>query len=82
MPPILESINEFEILKNKLFQIEFLSSQNGECIVTLIYHKKIDSSWVNVAKKLEKKLNIYIVGRSRKQKICISQDFILPWFSI
>ena len=82
MPPILESINEFEVLKNKLFQIEFLSSRNGECIVTFIYHKKIDNSWINVAKELEKKLNIYIVGRSRKQKICISRDFIKDIFSV
>lgn len=82
MPKLLESINQDEVLKNKLFQIEFLSSQNDECIVTLIYHKKLNEAWIDLAAKLEKKLNIYLVGRSKKQKIFVSQDYIEDSFSV
>ena len=82
MFPLIEFINESKILKNKLFQIEFLGSQNDKCIATLIYHKAINQTWIDIAKKMEKKFNIHVIGRSRKQKICISQDFLEETFNI
>ena len=82
MFPLMEFINKKTILKHKLFQIEFLSSQNDKCIVTLIYHKTLDETWIDIAKELEKKYKIHIVGRSRKQKICISQDFLKETFNV
>ena len=66
MFPLIEFINENEILKNKLFQIEF--GLNDKCIATLIYHKAINETWIDIAKKMEKKFNIHVIGRSRKQK--------------
>ena len=73
---LLEYINSSEILKNRLFSIEFLAGLSGEVLVTLIYHKKLDNSWQNKAKELEDKFNISIIGRARKQKIVLSKDFI------
>jgi tRNA (uracil-5-)-methyltransferase len=45
-------------------------------LVTLIYHKKLDEQWNELAKQIEKELNIKIMGRSRKQKIVLSSESI------
>lgn len=76
MPILLEQIQKDETLKFKLFACEFLNSTKSDMLVTLIYHKKLDDEWILKAKNLEKKLNIKIIGRSRKQKIILSEDFI------
>jgi tRNA (uracil-5-)-methyltransferase len=76
MLPLLKAINNSEILKYRLFSIEFLSTTTDEVLITMIYHKKLDEVWQQEAKKLEEKLNSYIIGRSRKQKVVISQEFV------
>ncbi len=76
MPKLLEAISKDDILKYKIFSVEFLGSTTNDLLVTLIYHKKLESNWEEKAKKLEKLLNIKIIGRSRKQKLVLSEDFI------
>ncbi len=76
MPKLLDEISKDEVLKFKLFTIEFLSSTTNDILVTLIYHKKLDDIWTQKAKELENLLDIKIIGRSRKQKVIISDDFI------
>ena len=82
MPLILTELSNDEVLNFKLFTIEFLSSTTNDMLVTLIYHRKLDENWTAKAKKLEEKLNIKIIGRSRKQKVIISDDFINESLSI
>ncbi len=76
MPLLIETIQNNEILNHKLFTCEFLSSTIGDILVTLIYHKKLDENWTIEAKKIEEQLKIKIIGRSRKQKVIVSDDFI------
>ncbi|WP_418184871.1 tRNA (uridine(54)-C5)-methyltransferase TrmA [Aliarcobacter vitoriensis] len=76
MPKILNELQSDMILSFRLFAIEFLSSSTNDMLVTLIYHKKLEQDWIDLAKKLESILNIKIIGRSRKQKIVLSHDFI------
>jgi tRNA (uracil-5-)-methyltransferase len=73
---LLKDLEKDDILKDKLFAIEFLGSNSGELLVTLIYHKKLNEIWEEKAKNLEEKYNILIIGRSKKQKIVISKDYI------
>ncbi len=75
MPMLLEEISKDEILKTKLFAVEFLSSAQN-MLITLIYHKKVDEIWLGVAKKLSEKLKINIIGRSRKVKLKTHEDYI------
>lgn len=75
MPKLLEVIKGNETLKFKLFAVEFLSTKD-EVLTTLLYHKKIDSSFEIEANKLEKKLNIKIIGRSKGIKKVTSDDFV------
>ncbi|MEC9144166.1 MAG: tRNA (uridine(54)-C5)-methyltransferase TrmA [Pseudomonadota bacterium] len=64
------------ILRTKLFQVEFLSTLSGECLVTLIYHRKLDDAWAQEAIQVEKALNIKLIGRSRGQKLVVSDDWV------
>ena len=75
MPKLLKSIAEHKLDK-KLFGADFLSSSNGEMVVSLLYHRKLDSEWEEKAKEIASELGIYIIGRSRKQKVVIGQDYV------
>lgn len=76
MPKLLEKLQNDEELRFKLYAVEFLNSTTNDMLVTLIYHKKLENSWIQKAKEIEKELNIKIIGRSRKQKEVLSDDFI------
>jgi tRNA (uracil-5-)-methyltransferase len=76
MPKLLDKIQNDQTLSFKIFSIEFLGSTIDDLLVTMIYHRKLDSTWIEKAKELEKELNIKIIGRSRKQKEILSVDYI------
>ena len=76
MPKLLALVSSHIELANRLFAVEFLGSTTNDLLVTLIYHKKLEESWNAKAKELEEKLNIKVMGRSRKQKLIISTDTI------
>jgi len=74
---LLERINQSkDILKKRLFGVEFLSTTTDETLITLLYHRKLDDIWSSEAKPLEAELNCKIIGRSRKQKVILSDDFV------
>jgi len=76
MQPLLEKINASEVLKHRLFAVEFLATTANECLITMIYHRKLDSFWEAEAKELETLLSAKLIGRSRKQKVVISDEFV------
>ncbi len=77
MQPLLDAINNsLEVLKKRLFAVEFLATTTDECLITMIYHRKLDSIWEAEAKALEVLLNVKIMGRSRKQKVILSDEFV------
>ena len=81
MPKLLEKITETKI-GFKLFGIDFLSSSSGEIVISLLYHRKLDEEWTAIAKSIADDLNIYIIGRSRKQKVIVGQDYITETLNI
>ncbi|RRJ83237.1 tRNA (uridine(54)-C5)-methyltransferase TrmA [Aestuariirhabdus litorea] len=76
MQPLMTAICAEEILRRRLFQVEFLSTQSGELLITLIYHKRLDEAWVAAATGLRQQLGVDLIGRARKQKICLDRDFV------
>ena len=81
MPKLLEKIDEKK-LGFKLFGADFLSSSEGEIVVSLLYHRRLDEEWTQLANEIAKELNIYIIGRSRKQKVIVGQDYITETLQI
>ena len=82
MPPLLTAINSSELLRRKLYGCEFLTTSRGEVLVTLIYHKPLDDAWHEQAAALASSLNISLIGRSRKQKRVIGQDFVTEYLEV
>jgi len=81
MPKLLSAISEKKI-GFKLFGADFLSSSSGEMVVSLLYHRKLDDEWKEIATVIASELSIYIIGRSRKQKVVIGQDYITESLNI
>lgn len=80
-----------EELKRKLFQVDFLSTTTNEILISLIYHKDLTENWTLQALELERKLEtilkddflnvkVKVLGRARKQKIVLSEDFVWEQF--
>jgi len=82
MGPLLEEINQNEILRERLFQVEFLSATTGEILTTLIYHRPLDNTWQECATALSKRLNTKIIGRSKGQKLVLEEDYIFEEFEV
>ena len=80
---LLDKINgSIDILKKRLFSVEFLATTTGECLVTMLYHRKLDDEWSSEAKRLEELLDCSIMGRSRKQKVILSDDYVIEKLKI
>lgn len=76
MQNLLDKINSSEVLKHRLFTVEFLATTSDECLITMIYHRKLEADWEEEARKLEELLSAKIMGRSRKQKVILSDEFV------
>lgn len=76
MTPLLAAINRSPDLSHKLFSLEFLTTTSGQTLVTLIYHRRLDSFWETAARTLQSDLSIMVIGRSKKQKVVLQSDFV------
>ena len=76
MPQIMAVVNNNDTLRYKLFSMEYLTTTTGEALITLIYHRQLDQQWQRVAEQLQSTFNIKVIGRSRKQKVVLTDDFV------
>ena len=81
MPILREHLQNNSTLRHKLFQVEFLATLSGEMLITLVYHRTLDTEWEDAAEALLGVLASHappfsIIGRSRKQKIVLGKDFV------
>lgn len=82
MPVLLDELKANSLLSERIFEVHFLSTLHGEMLVSLIYHKKLDETWQGMAKSLADKLGVKIIGRSRGQKIALSDDFVIEKMTV
>lgn len=87
MPMLRELLKGSDILRRKLFQVEFMSTLSGDMLITLIYHRRLDESWEQAASDLIRKLqslspSLALVGRSRKQKVVLGLDYVIEDLTI
>ena len=68
MPVLLKRINENNEINHKLFQVNFRSNQHNKIMVTMIYHKIIDKSLINLVNHLSDDLKVNIIIRSKNYK--------------
>lgn len=81
MSAILPKIRQNDVLRKKLFQIDYLASLSGQIVVSLLYHRQLDAVWVEQIKQLlidlREDFDVHIIGRARKQKFVFEQDFVI-----
>ncbi len=85
MPLMMAEIIKTPPLRERLFQVDFLATLSGQMLVTLIYRKQIDGDkkWLEAANQLKQTLPItHIIGRARKQKITLEQDFVVETLQV
>lgn len=82
MDKLLQEIKKSELLSKRLFTVEFLTTSTDEVIITLIYHKKIDECWRQEAENLATILDVNLIGRSKKVKLVVKNDFIYEKLTI
>ncbi|WP_444678133.1 tRNA (uridine(54)-C5)-methyltransferase TrmA [Halomonas sp. E19] len=76
MPRLRQALLESDTLRRRLFQVEFLTTLSGEALVTLIYHRPLDAEWEAAARALQAQLEVFIIGRSRKQRLVLERDHV------
>ncbi|MGL5336811.1 MAG: tRNA (uridine(54)-C5)-methyltransferase TrmA, partial [Enterovibrio sp.] len=82
MPQLLGMIAPNPILRNKLFQVDFLSTLSGELLISLLYHKTLDENWQEQAQQLQATLaqhgiHASLIGRAHKQKWVIGKEYVI-----
>ena len=76
MPQLLAQVNQSRVLRHKLFQVEFLTTQSGQALISLIYHRRLAEEWEVAATELAQTLTVQLIGRSRGQRWVIGQDYV------
>ena len=85
MPVLLKLLNRTPEFKRRLFQIEFLSTQTKELLITFIYHRPLSEQWLTQAQSFIDQLKqlasefttrIDCIGRSRKKKFVLGRDYV------
>ncbi|MGH1409127.1 MAG: tRNA (uridine(54)-C5)-methyltransferase TrmA [Aeromonas sp.] len=87
MPVLLEGLRPHPVLRRKLFQIDYLSTQSGQIIVSLLYHRKLEAEWQQAAEALQadlraKGFELQLIGRAHKQKVCLGDDFVIEQLNV
>ena len=80
MPELMTYLNTNKLFSEKLFQIEFQVSRKKDAMISMIYHKNLNSEWEKEAEKLSKIFDSSIIGRSHKQCIIKGNNFVLETY--
>ncbi len=80
MQDLIARLKDQEILRRKLFQIDYLATLSDEIVVSLLYHKPLDDQWQTqmqaLLAELRQKYRIDIIGRAKKQKVILDKDYV------
>ncbi|WP_199610593.1 tRNA (uridine(54)-C5)-methyltransferase TrmA [Flocculibacter collagenilyticus] len=83
---MMEKLKDNEILRRKLFQIDYLSTLSGEILISLLYHKPLDEAWQlaiqQLSTELSKDYKIKFIGRARKQKFILTEDYVTETLTV
>lgn len=81
MHDLLALLRPNEIARRKLFQIDYLSSLSNEIVVSLLYHKTLNDTWLteigSILAELRKQYKIDIIGRAKNQKFTLDKDYLI-----
>ena len=86
MPVLLSKIQFNHELRYKLYQVDYLATLSGELLVSLIYKRPLSRGWLEQAQQVTEELsadyNVKFIGRSRKQKLMVSTDYVTEQLAV
>ena len=86
MRVLMERLRGNDVLRRKLFQIDYLSSMSGQLVVSFLYHRQLDDEWhreiCQLRESLSNTFDIHFIGRARKQKLIVERDFVIETLPI
>ena len=86
MDALITRIKTIPVLRDKLFQIDYLSATTNQIVVSLLYHKKLNDEWIEKINELHMELSeqfqIQFIGRAKKQKFIVNHDYVIEKLSI
>lgn len=83
MPKVLERVHANPLLKDRLFQVNFISTLAGDTLITLLYHKKLNEAWTEAARTLKADLGVdVILGRAKKQVIQLDRNYVVEELTV
>lgn len=86
MPRLLAELRNRPLLRNRLYQIDYLATLSGQLVVSLIYKKPIPPEWQAEAAALKAFFaefqTVHFIGRARKQKILVEQDYVIETLQV
>lgn len=81
MPEVLSFVKDKPSLRQRLFQVDFLTATTNQAVISLLYHRQLDDEWVQAATELESYLcqyaKVQVIGRARKQKVVLSGEAVI-----
>ena len=80
MPRLRELLHASNTLRDRLFQVDFLSTMSGQLMITLIYRQPIGPRWEAASQTLAAELNAQIIGWSLGRKLVVERDWLLEEF--
>lgn len=86
MPAVLAYVKDKPKLRNKLFQVDFLTSTTNQAVVSMLYHRQLDEEWQVLAEGLRAHLNeiaeTSVIGRARKQKLVLGGEAVIESLNV
>lgn len=86
MKQLIEKLKPNPILRNKLFQVDFLTTTTNQAVISLLYHRPLDDEWEKEATALREEFkelaDINIIGRARKQKRVLFDDSVIEHVNV
>ena len=82
MTKVRDAVHEDSELRNRLFQVEFLTTQSGDALITLIYHRQLDAHWEERARYWQEQWGYPVIGRARKLRLVLDRDYVTETLSI
>lgn len=86
MPVLIAALKQRPLLRNRLYQIDYLATLSGELVVSLIYKKPIPAEWAAEAASLRAEFaalyKVDFIGRARKQKVLVERDFVIEQLQV
>lgn len=76
------ALNADKTMRNGLFSAELLGNGKDECVLNLVYHRRLDGAWMESAKALAAKHGVSITGRSKGEIHTVGQDFVTRSFEV